>query len=145
MNRTLCMHQVDGEFEGDEASGPLLLESPASPMYTTPPSSYGPTSLRTTSAFNEDGVTLVCILASTSACRQRIDCPQHFVLSAFFHRPCSAVVFLAVVPTVLCAVCSQEVGRPRGQAGLTNLGNTCFMNSSVQCLAHRCARDPAEC
>lgn len=55
----LCIHQVDGEFEGDEASGPLLLESPASPMYTTPPSSYGPSSLRTTSAFNEDGITLV--------------------------------------------------------------------------------------
>ena len=64
------MHQVDGEFEGDEASGPLLLESPASPMYTTPPSSYGGTSsLRTTSAFNEDGINLVRPLLCRFACR----------------------------------------------------------------------------
>jgi hypothetical protein len=64
----LCIHQVDGEFEGDEGSGPLLLESPASPMYTTPPSSYGPSSLRTTSAFNEDGINLVRPLECLSAC-----------------------------------------------------------------------------
>jgi hypothetical protein len=52
--------QVNGEFEGDDSSGPLLLESPTSPMYTTPPStSFGPTSLRTSSTFNEDGVNLV--------------------------------------------------------------------------------------
>ena len=32
-------------------------------------------------------------------------------------------------------LCLQGSGRPGGMAGLQNLGNSCFLNSAVQCLA----------
>ena len=70
---------------------------------------------------------------------QHVDRPEYFLPECFLPPALPCCGPEAVLPTVLCAVCPQEVGRPRGQAGLTNLGNTCFMNSSVQCLAHRCA------
>ena len=33
-------------------------------------------------------------------------------------------------------LCLQDVGRQPGLAGLQHLGNTCYMSTAVQCLAH---------
>ena len=37
---------------------------------------------------------------------------------------------------MLCALCLQAAGQPGGMAGLQNLGNSCYLNAAVQCLAH---------
>ena len=37
---------------------------------------------------------------------------------------------------MLCALCLQDSGQPGGMAGLQNLGNSCYLNAAVQCLAH---------